>query len=163
MTPSTVREDRRQRRGTSTIRAAHHYDVPAARVFNAWLDPEIVRRWLFATASRPLARVEIDARVDGRFSLVDRRRVDVTRYSGEYVEIAPPMRLVFTLCIEPSSRVDTRVSVDIVAAAAGCRLRLTHENVPADDAEDLEGRWAGILYGLAVTLDAALALQSDQE
>jgi len=165
MTSVSDEHDRRrpQRRGHSTIRVTRRYHAPAARVFAAWLDPQVAGRWLFATSSRPLAHVEIDARVDGSFCFVDRRVGDVTRYTGEYLEIAPHRRLAFSLCIDASPRFDTRVTVDIVALPVGCEVRLTHDNVPADDAEQVEGRWSGILYGLGVTLNSALALQPDQE
>src|SRR2546422_8524707 len=47
------------------------YDAPSARVFGAWLDPEVAGQWLFATASRPMAHAEIDARVEGSFRFMD--------------------------------------------------------------------------------------------
>ncbi len=153
----------RQEPRRSTIRVMRRYAAAPERVFDAWLDPVVARRWLFATASRPLAHVEIDARVAGCFCFVERRARDVTRYRGEYIEIVPHRRLVFTLCSDAYPRVDARVRVDIAALAAGCELRLTQQNVPADHAEHIEGRWTGMLYGLGVTLDSALALQHDQE
>jgi hypothetical protein len=50
-------------------------------------EPEIAGRWLFATASRPMARVEIDARVEGSFRFVDRRIGAITEYTGEFIEM----------------------------------------------------------------------------
>src|SRR5438046_1332656 len=50
------------------------------RIFNAWLDPPFAARWLFATASRPIAHVEIDARVGGAFRFVDRHYDKSTEY-----------------------------------------------------------------------------------
>jgi uncharacterized protein YndB with AHSA1/START domain len=135
------------------IRVSRRFSAPPDRVFDAWLDPEVAGKWLFATASRPMARVAIDARVKGSFRLVERRGCagkDV-EYSGEYVEIAPPRRLVFTLsAVNP--RDITRVSVELAPVETGCELVLTHENVAADDASRTEGRWTGILYGLGVCL-----------
>ena len=83
-----------------TVRVARRYAASPARVFDAWLDPAVARQWLFATASHPLAYIEIDARVKGSFCFVDRQdAVDGTRYTGEYLEITPPQRLVFTLSV----------------------------------------------------------------
>src|SRR5450755_2174570 len=45
------------------IRVKKRYDAPSRCIFNAWLDPEVAGKWLFATASRPMAHVEIDGRV----------------------------------------------------------------------------------------------------
>jgi uncharacterized protein YndB with AHSA1/START domain len=135
----------------TAIRVTRRFNAPPHRVFGAWLDPEVAGKWLFATASRPMARVAIDARVKGSFRLVERRDGKDVEYSGEYVEIAPPRRLVFTLSAE-NPRDITRVSVELAPVEPGCELVLTHENVPADDASRTEARWTGILYGLGVCL-----------
>jgi uncharacterized protein YndB with AHSA1/START domain len=139
----------------AVIRVTHRYAVPPARVFDAWLDPAVARRWLFATASRPMAHVEIDARVGGAFCFVDRRDDEIARHTGEYVAIVPHRSLVFKLSLENRPHVVTRVTVAIAPLKTGCELTLIHENVPHDHADDIEGRWTGILYGLGVTLDSA--------
>ena len=133
------------------VRVTQRYNVPPDRVFDAWLDRETAGRWLFATAWRPLSRVEIDARKGGPYRLVDGRGAE---YSGRYIEIARPRRLVFTLSMENSPRVVTRVTAEIRPLKSGCELKLAHEDVPPSQASRTEGRWAGILYGLGETLNA---------
>jgi uncharacterized protein YndB with AHSA1/START domain len=119
---------------------------------------------LFATASRPLAHVEIDAHLNGSFCLVDRRNGgDMTRYVGEYIEIVPPRRLVFTLSAAKYAYVNTRVAVEIAALTKGCKLTLIHENVPRPHADHAEARWVGLLYGLGATLDSASTLFHDHQ
>ena len=147
-----------------SIRVTRRFGARPDRVFNAWLDPVVAGRWLFATASRPMAHVEIDARAEGPFCFVDRRDGETTRYTGEYIEIVPHQRLVFTLSTEKNPHVITRVRVEIAPLKKGCELTLTHENVPQDRARHIEGRWTGILYGLGETLDSAsTAFHHDQE
>jgi len=146
----------------AAICVTHRYGVPSERVFDAWLDPGVAGRWLFATASRPMAHVEIDARVEGSFRFVDRRDDEITEYTGEYIEIVPHRRLVFTLCMEKHPHV-TRVMVEIAPLKNGCELTLAHENVVHDRAHHIEGRWTGILYGLAVTLDPAFEVFDHDE
>jgi uncharacterized protein YndB with AHSA1/START domain len=148
----------------TALRVTRRYGVPAGRVFDAWLNPALARLWLFATASRPLAHVEIDAQVNGSFCFVDRRNGgDMTRYVGEYIEIVPPRRLVFTLSAGKYAYVNTRVAVEIAALTRGCKLTLIHENMPRDHAEHMEGRWVGVLYGLGATLDSASILFHDHQ
>ena len=143
-----MKDDTRKRRGSAAFRLTQRFDAPADRVFEAWVNPAIARRWLFATASHPMARAEIDARVGGAFRLADAD----AEYRGEFLEILPPRRLVFTLLLENSPAAVTRVTAEIVPRRTGCELKLTHENVPPDHASRIEGRWAGMLYGLGTRL-----------
>lgn len=139
------------------IRVRQRFNASPDRVFDAWLDPTVAARWLFATALRPMSRVEIDARKGGSYCLADGKGAE---YRGTYIEIARPRRLVFTLSIENSPRVVTRVSAELRPLKSGCELRLVHENVPLGQAGRTESRWAGILYGLGKTLDALGRAQS---
>lgn len=136
----------------AAVRIVRRFSAPPTQVFDAWLDPELARQWLFATASRPMTYVEIDAKVDGLFRLAEQRDGELIEYTGHYVEIAPHRRLVFTLSMEEHWYVTTRVTVEITATKTGCQLSLIHDDVPSHYADCTEGRWAGILYGLDETL-----------
>jgi uncharacterized protein YndB with AHSA1/START domain len=136
----------------SEVRVSQRFKASPEQVFDAWLDPAIASAWLFATASHPIARAEIDARVGGSFRFVERRDRAEMEYTGEYVEIVRPRRLVFTLSMENRPRPVTRVTADIVPLGSGCEVRLVHENVPPAHASRTDGRWTGMLYGLGQTL-----------
>src|SRR5256885_5071129 len=97
-TPANRKNSRSKPQRVTALRVIRRYGVPPRRVFDAWLDPAVARLWLFATASRPLEHVAIDARVNGSFRFVDRGSGgNTTEYTGEYIEIGPARRLVFTL------------------------------------------------------------------
>ena len=142
--------------GTSlaTIRVVRRFSAPAERVFRAWLDPEVAGRWLFATAWQPMTDVDIDPRVGGAFRFAEARDRARTEHTGEYVEIVPHRRLVFTLAGADRPRAVTRVTVEMNPLKAGCELVLTHDDVPPADADRIEARWTGVLYGLDETLTA---------
>ena len=55
------------------VRVRRRFGTSPKRVFDAWIDPGVAGKWLFATASRPMTDVEIDARVPGSFRFADRR------------------------------------------------------------------------------------------
>jgi uncharacterized protein YndB with AHSA1/START domain len=146
---------RRSRSGTqryASIRVTRRLSAPAERVFDAWLEPEVAGRWLFATASQPMTDVDIDPRVGGSFRFADGRNGARTEHTGEYIEIVPHRRLVFTLAMPDRPHVVTRVTAEISPLKTGCELALTHENVPPDRADRTEARWTGVLYGLDETL-----------
>ena len=162
--PNWCKHERFKASRHTTIRVKERYDALAGCIFDAWLDPDIAGRWLFATASQPMAHVEIDGRVGGSFCFVERQGGATNEYTGRYIEIVPNRRLVFTLSMAPHPDVITRVAVAIAPLAKGCALKLTHENIPRAHAGYVEGRWTGILYGLGVTLDSISAIfHHDQE
>jgi uncharacterized protein YndB with AHSA1/START domain len=122
------------------------------RVFDAWLDPNNVGKWFFATPTGTMMRVEIDPRVGGKFCLVDRRDGEDIEHVGEYLEIDRPRRLVFTFGVPKFSSQFTRVIIDIIPSGTGSELTLTHEGVLPDYAEQTKKGWVMILGGLAATL-----------
>ena len=154
MSPAKNGRSRSIAQRPTAIRITRRFNAPPEDVFDAWIDPEIAGQWLFATASRPMTRVEIDARVEGSFCFAEQRDGEIIEYTGEYVEIVPHRRLAFTLSMEDHWYVTTRVMVEIIALKTGCELTLVHEDVPSHYAGYTEARWTGILYGLGVTLAA---------
>jgi len=144
------------------IRVSRRYAVPAERVFDAWLDVEKARRFLFATSKGQMVRAEIDARIGGAFNFTDRRDGVDAEHIGEYLEIDRPRRLVFTFHTERGSTDLSRVSIDIVARGAGCELTLTHEIDPkwADYKDRTQAGWTTILEGLATTLGSSTGPRS---
>ena len=141
----------------TVIRISRRYDIPAERVFDAWLDVEKARRFLFATSKGQMVRAEIDARVGGAFNFTDRREGVDAEHMGEYLEIDRPRRLVFTFHTERGATDLSRVTIEIAARGAGCELTLTHEIDPkwAEYRDRTLAGWTTILGGLAATLGAA--------
>lgn len=135
-----------------TVRVSRRFSASAERVFDAWLDPEKAGRWLFATPTGQMVRVEIDACVGGQFAFVDRRDGEDVEHVGEYLEIDRPRRLVFTFSVPKYSSVSTRVTIEIQPLGTGCALTLTHENVLPDYGTRTEAGWTMILDRLAEAL-----------
>jgi len=138
-----------------SLSVSHRFTATPERVFDAWLDPSTAGKWFVATPTGQMVRVEIDARVGGKFVFVDRRDGEDVEHVGEYLEIDRPRRLVFTFAVPKYSSVITRVTIDIALTETGCDLTLTHDNVLPEWATQTEAGWTMILDGLGRTLDRA--------
>lgn len=126
----------------------HTYAASAERVFDAWLDPAIAGRFLFATPTGTMVRCDIDPRVGGRFVITDRRPDGDAEHVGEFLEIDRPRRLVFEFAVPMYSSNKGSVIVEIAPlAGGGCELSLTATTLP-EYLERSVGGWTMILDGL---------------
>ena len=92
---------------------------------------------------------QIDARVGGRYTFVERRPdMGEVEHVGEYLEIDRPQRLVFTFGVPQFDPGITVVSVGTRRDGDGCVLTLTNDGVPADYVEGNRQGWTRILAGL---------------
>ena len=136
------------------LRVTHRYSQSPERVFDAWLDPGKAGRFLFATPTSEMVRVEIDPRVGGSFVFVDRRDGEDVEHVGEYLEIDRPRRLVFNLSVPKYSPEVDRIALDFAPHGTGCELVLTHEMQPTweNELDKIEHGWVTILDKLDETL-----------
>ena len=129
------------------------YTASAERVFDAFLDPAKAGKFLFATPTGTMIKVEIDARVGGKYNITRREDKDY-EHLGEYLTIERPRRLVFTLRVPQLGNVSKTVSIEILPVGSGCELTLTHSNVKPENKEGMRGGWGKILDGLESQLAA---------
>jgi uncharacterized protein YndB with AHSA1/START domain len=137
------------------VRVTRLFEPSAERVFDAWLDPKTAGRWLFATPTGQMVRVEIDARVGGRFIFIDRRDGEDIEHCGEYLDINRPRRLLFSFAVPKYSPESTRVCVEIAPRGTGCDLTLTHEGVLPEYTNRTQAGWTEILAHMAADLAEA--------
>jgi uncharacterized protein YndB with AHSA1/START domain len=122
----------------------HHFAAAAERVYEAWLDPEQVRRFLFTTATGEIVRCEIDARRGGKYVIVDRRNGEDVLHEGNYVELERPTRIVFTLRVPKYSSDEDRVRIELHPRAHGCDLTL-RTRTSDEWKDDTQRGWAMML------------------
>ena len=130
-----------------TVSVSRRIAAPPEAVFDAWLDPRGVGAWLFATPGGIMEKVEIEARVGGRFRIDERRGRELAGHHGEYLELDRPHRLVFDFWTSFSAE-RTRITVEIAPVEGGSRLTVTHEGVWADWEEQTRQGWTMIVEGL---------------
>ncbi len=114
-------------------------------IYDALLDPKVASKFLFATPTGTMVRAEIDPRVGGHYTFVERRDGKDVLHTGEYLELVRPLRMVFTFEVpEYSSEVST-VEIHLAHLGEGCELKLINSGVPLEFAEKTREGWAGIL------------------
>jgi uncharacterized protein YndB with AHSA1/START domain len=140
------------------LSVTHRYAQSPERVFDAWLDPAIARRFLFATATGEMITAQIDARVGGRFDFTDRRPdMGEVRHVGEYLEIERPTRLVFSFGVPQFDPKMTTVEIEIRPDGDGCVLTLTHRDVGEEWKDGTIDGWTKILASLEPALEGKVA------
>ena len=135
------------------VRVSRRYAAAAETVFDAWLDPSKARHFLFATPSGKMVRVEIDARVGGGFTIVEKRGAQEAAHYGVYREMVRPKRLVVDFSVEKDTPGDP-LTIDIRPLDSGCELTVTTELKPqyAQHVDKARAGWTHILESLARTL-----------
>ena len=122
---------------------------PRERVFRAWTDPKSVRQW-FAPFALSVADAELDVRPGGHFRIMMRSEDNVYAHRGEYREVVPPERLVFTWISEATQGETTLVTVEFHERGAETELVLTHARLPDTAARERhEAGWVSIADRLA--------------
>jgi uncharacterized protein YndB with AHSA1/START domain len=131
------------------------FAASSERVFDAWLNCDMLERWMFGPAVRDeeIIHLAIDPRVGGSFSFMVQRGDDAIEHVGKYFELSRPRRLVFTWIVTDES-VGSRVLVDIVPRGEGCELTLTHELHPdwITQVDLTVAAWNTMLAALAAAL-----------
>ena len=133
-------------------------NAPREKVFEAWTDPEQLRRWWGVAEGWTAVIAEVDLRVGGTYRLGMLEPGKDHRYvaAGVYREILPPEKLVFTFAWErtPHDTSDwipseTLVSIEFLDRGDSTELVLTHDQFPDENMknEHNEG-WNGVLASL---------------
>ena len=127
------------------------FDAPRDLVFEAMSRPEHVRRWwgnIGDGYSVPVC--EIDLRVGGAWRFVNRHPKGEAAFHGEYQEIVPPGRVVFTEIFEDFPDVVSVVTSDLIEENGKTRLNVV-VSYPSREVRDMViasgmARGAGISY-----------------
>jgi uncharacterized protein YndB with AHSA1/START domain len=119
-------------------------------VFDAWLDPERLARFMMPGEGMRVARVEVDPREGGSFLIVMVAGAQEMPHRGTYLRIRPHDRLVFSWLSE-SAGAGSVVTLNFEPLGPReTRITLVHEGLPDADVRDQhrEG-WTAIFDKLA--------------
>ncbi len=134
----------------AALKIERDYDATPERVFQAWLDPELVKQWYAPSDEMTVPVAEIDAREGGAYRIVMSQGDEQFDVRGIYREIVAPSKLVFTWAWQTAPEDETLVTVEIAESDRGCKLTLTHEGLTDPESRGRhEQGWSGCLDRLA--------------
>jgi uncharacterized protein YndB with AHSA1/START domain len=138
--------------GTEPVVKEVRIDASPETVFPFFTEPDKLTRWLCKEAV-------VDPRPGGINHQTHVPDEDDERYSGEYymrgefVEVSPPTRVVFTWGFENEGEAvrpgASTVEVTLEPDGDGTRLRLVHRNLPESERADHDEGWGEVLDRLA--------------
>lgn len=139
--------------GELTLVVRRTIQAPVERVFEAWTQPEHLRRWW---GPRPVvcSDAAVDLRVGGSYRIGNRMPdASVLWISGEFEVVEPPKRLVYTWRVEgkdPPEGAGSRVTVRFEPRPTGTEVIVVHERIDSEQTRaDHERGWTGCLESLS--------------
>lgn len=115
------------------VEIEHRFDRTAEDVWAAWTTPALFAAW-FGTETVPVESVTLDVRMGGALRatmlLPDGSRRE---WSGEFLDVLEPSRLLLTLTDEPGSDPGPPLLVRILTEDGGTRLVLRQSSEGFDD------------------------------
>ena len=113
---------------TVVLTMARRFQASPRDVYKAWTKPELMKKWLFSTEStNQMARNKFH--IGGRWEIIDRRNGEEYRATGEYLEIDPPHRLVFSFEMPQYNDLQDRIIVWISSVQDACEMTFKQEIV----------------------------------
>jgi len=125
-----------------TIQIRRTFDAIRDRVFAAWTDPDRVAQWLCRAPGYKTEHLQFDVRIGGRYLIRNSSAAgDVHNIRGEFREVQPPSRLVFTWGgtstlasgATPPNMDDTLVILEFFERGTRTEVVLTHYGLPTEE------------------------------
>jgi uncharacterized protein YndB with AHSA1/START domain len=146
----------------AVLRMNRRFDAPRERVFEAWTSPEVLKDWWRAGPDWTTPEAEVDLRPGGSYRLAMRDPESGQTHTvvGEYREVQPPERLVYTWTWESNptemqGSAGSVVTVEFLDDGGATNVELTHTGFADDEIRDLHAHgWEACLANLERVLAA---------
>lgn len=133
-----------------TLQMERTFQAPAAAVFDAWTNAEVLRRWFHGEHDWETSHAQVDLRVGGavRVVMLDPEKGVEHGGGGHYTEIDPPNRLAFTWVWDDDER-ETLIEIEFEESAGATTVRFTHSNLrDQESVRSHEGGWSNAFDNL---------------
>jgi uncharacterized protein YndB with AHSA1/START domain len=140
----------------AVLRLSRRFDAPRERVFEAWTNPEVLKDWWHAGPDWDTPEAEVDLRPGGSYRLAMRDPASGQTHTlvGEYREVQPPERLVYTWTWESNPEEmrgseGSLVTVEFVEDGDATNVEITHSGFASEEIRDLHAHgWEACLANL---------------
>jgi uncharacterized protein YndB with AHSA1/START domain len=144
-------------KGDREIVIERTFNGPAHIVFDAWTRPELVARWWAPAGRATMVSCEAEVRVGGRYRYHLRHAHGDFAFSGEYLEVTPPSRVVYTEIYEPTASGtkpgDLAITVTVTFTERGGQTHVvSHSQCPTPEVRDAIIA-SGMESGMRETMD----------
>jgi len=138
------------------LRLNRRFNAPRERVFDAWTNPEVLKDWWHAGPEWETPVAEVDLRPGGSYRLAMRDPESGQTHTlvGEYREVQPPERLVYTWTWESNpaemeGSAGSLVTVEFLDDGGATNVEITHSGFANEQIRDLHAHgWEGCLANL---------------
>jgi uncharacterized protein YndB with AHSA1/START domain len=133
---------------TRVLRIERSFDASIERVFEAWTNEEVLRRWLYGMPGWETPTAEVDLCVGGTIRIVMRDPVDGTEAgaTGEYRVVDPPHRLVFTWVWDDRPDEQQLIELDFSEQDGRTTVQMINSSIPTDQRRESQQRGWNVCY-----------------
>ena len=137
-----------------TLTLSRTINAPVEKVFNAWLNPEILAKFMLPGSGMCEPKVSNDAVEGGRFSIIMIAADKELPHTGVYQKISPHSQIVFTW--ESAQSIDgSIVTLNFQPNASGTLIELQQVKFYSEETRAAHnGGWQAILVHLDQLLSA---------
>lgn len=132
------------------VKITKEIKAPIEQVFDAWLNPETLSKFMMPMPGMDCPSVKCDPRLGGKFEILMRVGDTLVPHTGEYVALGRPNRLAFTWA-SPASPDDSVVSLRFSTTEEGVTsIELTQVKFfDEQHRSNHAGGWSNILSNLS--------------
>jgi len=140
---------------TRSIKIRRHFNAPRKKVFSAWMDAAVLKKWHAPSKDYTVIIEELDAKLGGRYRINMQER-DGTDHilTGVYEQVENPELLQFSWGWDDDDRFgENKVTLKFEETNGETTMDMTHEFFPTAELMDKhEKGWNSILDRLEKVL-----------
>lgn len=140
------------------LRLAYRYAATAEHVFDSWLNPEVLKHWIFIGNPNKITKVQQEEKEGGNFSIVEENKGKIIDHFGKYIHIKRPESLSFSLEVPDHFEGISYVEVNIEMQGPACALSFIQRDI---DTTKTEQPWKNMFQTLDTVLKQPYRITED--